>query len=403
MSTYVKPDVSSHETEGSHFGPLKWMSPESLMMQKSSKKSDVWSFAVTIWEIFVEDEPYGADPPYLAAASVIHQGIRPNLSKLPASIRKDITPLLQACWRKFPEERLSMKEVLMWLSGIKDKYVALLQDMSLVETAESESITRLPVPSMVYTQPPQNCNVEKKELSKYPHHATSIGEKIRLHLSRTAVEDDFSPNKRLEITQSQYLFHCSMGNNRGNLQYSTHSGSLLANSKPTPTYQSRSSFRDTLSRPLSQRYDKQYSAIIPSKNHLLRPSANEQDRVTPYCTPTSFPPAVLRSTYRNIDSDSTTDATTENDRENGSTVTVERDEKVDRNSNFQFKRTIGDKSLAVNFNEHHDDIEEASSSSASLVMLGKIGVTAAMYQPLTYPQPISYPTFTYSSGSDEEI
>ena len=33
------------------FIPIKWMSPEALMDGKYSSKSDVWAFAVLIWEI----------------------------------------------------------------------------------------------------------------------------------------------------------------------------------------------------------------------------------------------------------------------------------------------------------------------------------------------------------------
>ena len=39
--------------------PIKWFAPESLGQQKFSSQSDVWSYGITVFEIFsYGDEPY---------------------------------------------------------------------------------------------------------------------------------------------------------------------------------------------------------------------------------------------------------------------------------------------------------------------------------------------------------
>ncbi|KAL6043337.1 Non-receptor tyrosine-protein kinase TNK1, variant 2 [Balamuthia mandrillaris] len=42
---------SDTEVTKSNTGPLKWMPPESLINRQYSEKSDVWAFAVTMWEV----------------------------------------------------------------------------------------------------------------------------------------------------------------------------------------------------------------------------------------------------------------------------------------------------------------------------------------------------------------
>merc|ERR1719233_1086918 len=66
----------SRVTENRHkthvkFGPLKWMSPESLLKQETSKESDVYAWGVTAWEILVGEEPYPGVSPIQVMLKVI--------------------------------------------------------------------------------------------------------------------------------------------------------------------------------------------------------------------------------------------------------------------------------------------------------------------------------------------
>jgi len=47
-----------HHTTATNMGPIKWMAPESLTKRIFSPASDAWSFAVTIYEILMREEPF---------------------------------------------------------------------------------------------------------------------------------------------------------------------------------------------------------------------------------------------------------------------------------------------------------------------------------------------------------
>lgn len=49
-----------YQVGGDALLPIRWMSWESVLLEKFTTKSDVWSFAVTLWEIltFAREQPF---------------------------------------------------------------------------------------------------------------------------------------------------------------------------------------------------------------------------------------------------------------------------------------------------------------------------------------------------------
>jgi serine/threonine protein kinase len=64
MSRVLQQDI---ERTMSNFGPIRWMSPESLGQQVYSKKSDVWMFGIVVYEIVSQREPHTDIDPNQAA------------------------------------------------------------------------------------------------------------------------------------------------------------------------------------------------------------------------------------------------------------------------------------------------------------------------------------------------
>jgi serine/threonine protein kinase len=98
-------------------GPVRWMSPESIMDRAYSEPSDVFSFGVALYEMLVGAQPWAGRDPLQAALAVVH-GER---MALPSGTDPHLAALMVACWAAAPEARPDMgsvhEQLLAWLAG----------------------------------------------------------------------------------------------------------------------------------------------------------------------------------------------------------------------------------------------------------------------------------------------
>lgn len=96
------------------------MAWESVFLGKYTTKSDVWSFAVTLWEILClcRNFPYECytDPQVMENITHMHcdDGQFVYLPR-PLTVSKDIYDLMSECWRHKESERPSFREIHLFL------------------------------------------------------------------------------------------------------------------------------------------------------------------------------------------------------------------------------------------------------------------------------------------------
>ncbi|KAF5459882.1 hypothetical protein F2P56_019794 [Juglans regia] len=89
-------------------GTYRWMAPEMIKEKHHTKKVDVYSFGIVLWEIITALTPFDNMTPEQAAFAVSHKNARPPL---PPSCPTAFTHLISRCWSSNPDKRPHFDEI----------------------------------------------------------------------------------------------------------------------------------------------------------------------------------------------------------------------------------------------------------------------------------------------------
>ena len=101
------------------------MAPEALMKQQYSRKSDVFSFGVVIYEIVTCSNPWPQCTPMEAA----HEVMRGNTMTIP-ECPEIFQQMMKLCWQYDPKDRPEFTDLLNMIKSIEETEVVEIPDVS---------------------------------------------------------------------------------------------------------------------------------------------------------------------------------------------------------------------------------------------------------------------------------
>ncbi|XP_045210483.2 uncharacterized protein LOC123561874 isoform X3 [Mercenaria mercenaria] len=117
--------------------PIRWMAPEALSDNMYTRKSDVWSYGVLLWEIVT----LGATPyPGMSAMEVMRQVLQGRYLQRPLHCKEEMYDLMVLCWEKM-EQRPSFADIVTHHEALMDDDYIVLSDYDESDYGYLESFT----------------------------------------------------------------------------------------------------------------------------------------------------------------------------------------------------------------------------------------------------------------------
>ena len=109
--------AGAYQSKNTRKLPLRWMAIETLTSRNSLRffttKSDVWSYGVTLWEIFTNGEL-----PYRGILDLIQYLKEGNRLQTPSNAPPEVAQLMHHCWRERPHERPTFSDIVTVLDDL---------------------------------------------------------------------------------------------------------------------------------------------------------------------------------------------------------------------------------------------------------------------------------------------
>nr|GMD91695.1 serine/threonine-protein kinase HT1-like [Ipomoea batatas]GMD92957.1 serine/threonine-protein kinase HT1-like [Ipomoea batatas] len=100
-------ETQCHEAKG-NMGTYRWMAPEMIKEKSYTRKVDVYSFGIVLWELTTSLLPFQGMTPVQAAFAVAEKNERPPL---PASCQPALAHLIKRCWAANPSKRPDFTDI----------------------------------------------------------------------------------------------------------------------------------------------------------------------------------------------------------------------------------------------------------------------------------------------------
>lgn len=99
-----KVKMRAYLSSGFHGGTPEWMSPEVLRSERYDESTDVYSFAIVLWELVTREVPFKSRG--LNHIQIVYAvGFQHQRLAIPESCPEPLSRLIQDCWHQVPHER----------------------------------------------------------------------------------------------------------------------------------------------------------------------------------------------------------------------------------------------------------------------------------------------------------